>query len=194
MARARLGLSRGQRIRKRADFVRIQSGGLRVTTRHFLILLAAGALPATGEPGSARSPREGAPRLGIVASRKVGGAVIRNRAKRLVREAFRTAPALFPPGVDVVVIVRSGAHALDLAAVAAELDGVRSLLRRRAAEAIAAGIAAPPAGPLAVRSPPRAPGQNPPRAPSQSPPRAPSQRPPRAPGQRPPRAPRSNGG
>jgi ribonuclease P protein component len=135
MARARLGLSRTQRVRKRADFVRIQTGGLRVTTRHFLILLAAA------------SAAEGVPRLGIVASRKIGGAVQRNRAKRLVREAFRTSPTLFPPGADVVVIVRAGAPTLDLAAVSAELDAVRSLLRRRSAEAISRRTAAPPPRP-----------------------------------------------
>lgn len=43
-------------------------------------------------------------RLGIAATRRLGGAVIRNRAKRLVREAFRrNKPA---PGVDVVVVPR----------------------------------------------------------------------------------------
>lgn len=135
MAAARLGLSRGQRIRRRVEFVRIQTGGLRVTTRHFLFLLAAASGPAA------------LPRLGVVASRKIGGAVQRNRAKRLVRETFRTSPTLFPSGADVVVIIRSGAPALCLAAVEAELDAVRSLLRRRAAEAIARRVAAPPQPP-----------------------------------------------
>jgi ribonuclease P protein component len=105
---------------------------MRVTTRHFVILLAAGAAP------------ESAPRLGIVASRKVGGAVVRNRAKRLVREAFRIASGLFPPGVDAVVVVRPafaairdgrGGHGLGLAAVAGELDAVRGAIRRAAAAA-----------------------------------------------------------
>jgi ribonuclease P protein component len=48
-------------------------------------------------------------RLGIVASRKLGGAVTRNRAKRLIREVFRrTAPLVSAPGVDVVVMPRAG--------------------------------------------------------------------------------------
>ena len=43
-------------------------------------------------------------RLGIAATRKLGGAVERNRAKRLVREVFRRNPA--PPGFDIVVVPR----------------------------------------------------------------------------------------
>lgn len=117
---ARHTLPRASRIRKRADFVRIQDGAPRVNTRHFLLLLAARA-----DIGPAR--------LGIVASRKVGGAVERNRAKRLLRESFRRNPDLFPPSIDVVVIVRLGAHELACGDVDAELQGVASLIRKRAA-------------------------------------------------------------
>jgi ribonuclease P protein component len=45
-------------------------------------------------------------RLGLSVSRKVGGAVARNRVKRLVREAFRTSAAALPPGLDLVVVAR----------------------------------------------------------------------------------------
>ena len=48
------------------------------------------------------------PRLGIVASRKLGGAVERNRWKRLIREAFRRYRAELPTGIDLVVIPRKG--------------------------------------------------------------------------------------
>jgi len=49
----------------------------------------------------------GTSRLGIVASRKLGDAVHRNRAKRLIREAFRKAfPLPGRPDVDLVVIPR----------------------------------------------------------------------------------------
>jgi ribonuclease P protein component len=108
---------RSRRIRKRGDFVRIQSGGARVNTRHFLLLLA-------------RRADDGPSRLGVVASRKVGGSVERNRAKRLVREAFRQAPALIPARFDVVIIVRPGAHELELRHVQSELHGVASLITR----------------------------------------------------------------
>ncbi len=46
-------------------------------------------------------------RLGIAATKKLGGAVERTRAKRLVREIFRRNPA--PPGYDIVVVPRRAA-------------------------------------------------------------------------------------
>jgi ribonuclease P protein component len=59
-------------------------------------------------------PREagedaGPARLGLSVSRKVGGAVARNRVKRVLREQFPTRAGLVPAGSDVVVIARPGA-------------------------------------------------------------------------------------
>ena len=63
-------------------------------------------------------------RLGITASRKVGGAVERNRAKRLVREFFRLHREMLQPGSDIVVIVRTGADKLSYRDVESELGSL----------------------------------------------------------------------
>jgi ribonuclease P protein component len=105
-------------VRKRAEFERIQTSGERVETRHFVFVLA-----AQGEPA--------VPRLGITASRRIGNAVARNRAKRLVREAFRSTGDLWPGGVDVVVIVRRPLGELKLPSVLEEWRGAARGLSRR---------------------------------------------------------------
>jgi ribonuclease P protein component len=46
-------------------------------------------------------------RLGITAGKKVGGAVQRNRAKRVIRAAYREAEQLFPVGTDMVIVARA---------------------------------------------------------------------------------------
>jgi ribonuclease P protein component len=47
-------------------------------------------------------------KIGIIASRRFGGAVLRNRAKRKIREVFRRNQDFFPTGVSLVVLPRSG--------------------------------------------------------------------------------------
>jgi ribonuclease P protein component len=123
-------------VRKRAEFERIQQSGERVDTRHFVLILAAQA-----EPRGAR--------LGITASRRIGNAVARNRAKRLVREAFRKTPELWPAGIDLVVIVRKPLGELRLAAVVEEWRGAARNVERRVEKL--SRLAPDPGGPKTSR-------------------------------------------
>jgi ribonuclease P protein component len=80
----------GEHIRRRADFEQIYQTGTRVSGRFMTVF--------------SRPSRQPTARLGIAATRKIGGAVVRNRAKRLVRELFRHHKP--PAGLDIVVVPR----------------------------------------------------------------------------------------
>jgi len=112
-----------QRVRKRAEYQVIQARGRRIKTSHFVLIVWSG----NGEQSQAR--------LGITASRKIGGAVVRNRAKRVIREAFRRSGDLWAPDVDVVVIVRRALDELKVADVLDEWSRAGSLIQRRIDEA-----------------------------------------------------------
>lgn len=78
------------RIRKTAEFRAVYGRKARASDQCLLVY--------------ARENGLGHPRLGLSVSRKVGNAVVRNRWKRLIREAFRLNIARLPRGVDLVVI------------------------------------------------------------------------------------------
>ena len=78
------------KLRRRAEFTKVYDHGKRYRGRLMTCFALQNDL--------------GAPRLGIAASQKIGNAVVRNRAKRLVRELFRGRKP--QAGLDIVVIPR----------------------------------------------------------------------------------------
>lgn len=67
-----------------------------------------------------RERQSGPPRIAVVASRRVGSAVSRNRAKRLLREASRH--VAWQPGTDVVLVARAGCAASMMQPVRDEVE------------------------------------------------------------------------
>jgi ribonuclease P protein component len=109
---------RRRRLSRSAEFDRVYRQG-RSKGNRFLVLYA---FPR--ETDAASTPVEG-PRLGLSVSRRVGGAVDRNRVKRVLREAFWAEAQRLPDGADYVVVARP--DALDLAEREGT-DGVRGSL------------------------------------------------------------------
>jgi len=64
-----------------------------------------------------------------VASRRIGNAVVRNRAKRLIREAFRQCRSELPAGLDLVVIASPNIPGRSIADIHREMARVRRDLR-----------------------------------------------------------------
>ena len=60
--------------------------------------------------GDSVSPLHSLRRVGVIATRRLGNAVARNRAKRLLREAFRKQQTSLPPGSDLVLVARRRIH------------------------------------------------------------------------------------
>jgi len=114
-----IGFSRNERVRRRAEYQGIYERGSRVHGRLLTLFTLPNNLPIG--------------RLGIAATKKLGGAVVRNRAKRLIREVFRRNK--LAPGFDIVVVPKRDLLDASLAAIETEFKQTldRSLRRGRPA-------------------------------------------------------------
>jgi ribonuclease P protein component len=68
-----------------------------------------------------RANNKGYTRFGFSVSKKIGRSVVRNRCKRLLREACRRHLTSFRPGFDVVLVAREGIKGLGFKEVMAEV-------------------------------------------------------------------------
>ena len=96
---ARVGhfrFSKALRLRQRREFLAVQKQGRRRRCRYLVVI--------------ALKKNEGPTRLGVTVSRKVGIAVVRNRVKRLIREAFRLHQHQIPDKLDLVVVAKREAR------------------------------------------------------------------------------------
>ena len=90
--------TRSRRLSRSADFEAVYRRGRSASSRHLVVY------------AFARDPAAGAtePRVGLTVSRKVGGAVERNRVKRLLREAAARVTPTLASDVDLVIVARPG--------------------------------------------------------------------------------------
>lgn len=114
------------RLPARRDFLRVQAAGRKQVTPGFILQIA----PLPEGSASLRTPR-----VGFTASKKIGNAVARNRARRRLRALAREVLApLATPGFDFVLIGRQGTLERDYAAMARDLKGaLRRLQQEKAA-------------------------------------------------------------
>lgn len=113
-------LGRHVRLRVRGEYTAVQERGRRVSSRYLTLI---------GMPNQLDHDR-----LGIIASRKLGGAVIRNRAKRRLREIFRQSePDTVPsgqPALDLVAIARRDLVSAPFADVNRDVQAAMARLRK----------------------------------------------------------------
>jgi ribonuclease P protein component len=107
-------LPRAARVRLRSDYLAIQNKGRRLSGTNLMVFA-----------------RAGSGRMGITVSRKVGGAVVRNRVKRWIRECYRRRRPEFPTAVDFVVVARPAASEAGHAGICRELSALARRLGGR---------------------------------------------------------------
>ena len=108
------------RLSRSSDFQRIYRQGSSTASRHLVLY----AFRRAGD-----APSEG-PRLGLSVSKKLGGAVVRNRVKRVLREAFAAQETQVSREFDVVFIARP--QVLEL--IARQQEGEKGLVTRAVGE------------------------------------------------------------
>lgn len=107
-------------LNRNKDFLNLYRKGKSIVSKAVVIYVRPNGLPCN--------------RFGITAGKKVGNAVMRNRAKRIIRQAYRENELLFPLGIDIVFVARR---------YAAEVkeDYLSSFIKKHAVEQIESHLA-----------------------------------------------------
>lgn len=100
------------RLHCRKEYDAVWKGGRKIHVNHFLIIVL--------------QKKCGPTRLGLTVSRKIGGAVARNRLKRLLREYFRLSYNFLPPSIELLIVAKKGAASLTFEGVSKELDFLKA--------------------------------------------------------------------
>ena len=96
----RLRFPKAARLRRSSEFQHLKRHGVSVHGK--LMVVSVAPIPSPAEPGESA-------RIGFITSRRVGGAVVRNRVRRRLRELVRLSRPQFPHGMWIVVIARQHA-------------------------------------------------------------------------------------
>lgn len=107
-----LRMPKSERLRKNSEFAAVFERGRSFPGKKVVVYLLENGLPFN--------------RVGVAVSRKLGGAVVRNRLKRVMKEAYRANEAGLRKGLDLVLVPRSRAKTASFQEVKAELFEVFS--------------------------------------------------------------------
>lgn len=103
------------RLHKSSDYKLLFDKGVKQHTKHLIVFTM--------------QKNDGPTRLGLTVSRKVGGAVVRNRIKRQLREIFRLSLSYNLKSTDIMVVVKRNASSLDYKQLNQELFAVCSRMK-----------------------------------------------------------------
>jgi ribonuclease P protein component len=118
MSHALFAFRKHEHLRRPADFKQVYDSRCSVSDGRLIVYGRSNGLPHA--------------RLGLSVSRKAGPAVVRNRLRRLYREAFRLSRAELPSGLDLILIPRAG-RTPELAELCASLRNLVPAVARKLA-------------------------------------------------------------